>query len=298
MSSDDAETVVPGPERCLEVLDDIVRTWRVGTGGPTVHTRFARQFVPVIWANTCHLVALAEGLVALHRAGLHLAAMPLVRQIIEFAMRCVWMERYRENVGAVIVEGAKKRRLALETAVSTGILASDDPVVAEAREVVANAVLDQATSGKVFEWLCQPEVAPVRRSDLAPPIRVAALLFGVGVGEVVRCRRRRVRRRTTARAMAVSSAPKAVSRVLPVAALAAVSPRLAARAARAAGPTQQRMGMAASASHQVPWFGPPCGLLVMRSSSWACRCGTGRRRFAAPRPWSGRAPMCRRGRRR
>ncbi|GEN80228.1 DUF5677 domain-containing protein [Actinotalea fermentans] len=155
MPSDDAQTVVPGPERCLEVLDDIVRTWRVGTGGPTVHTRFARQFVPVIWANTCHLVALAEGLVTLHRAGLHLAAMPLVRQIIEFAMRCVWMERYRENVGAVIVEGAKKRRLALETAVSTGILASDDPVVAEAREVVANAVLDHATSGKVFETLCK-----------------------------------------------------------------------------------------------------------------------------------------------
>lgn len=155
MPSDDAQTVVPGPERCLEVLDDIVRTWRVGTGGPTVHTRFARQFVPVTWANTCHLVALADGLVTLHRAGLHLAAMPLVRQIIEFAMRCVWMERYRENVGAVIVEGAKKRRLALETAVSTGILASDDPVVAEAREVVANAVLDHATSGKVFETLCK-----------------------------------------------------------------------------------------------------------------------------------------------
>lgn len=144
----------PTPARCLEILDEIRDMWLPGTGGPTVYTRDARQFVPLIWANTSHLVALAGGLASLHRSGLHVAAMPVVRQIIEFAMRGVWLERYRENVGAVFLDGAKKRRLALDAAVSTGILARDDPVVAEARELVASAATDAATSGRVFEALC------------------------------------------------------------------------------------------------------------------------------------------------
>ena len=154
-SNDTAIPGAPTADRCLDVLDDIVEKWRAGTGGPTVHTQFAHQFVPLIWASTSHLVALADGLATLHRSGLHVAAMPVVRQIIEFAMRGVWMERYRENVGAVILEGAKKRRLALDTAVSTGIIADDDPVVVEAREFVANTVADDATSGRVFEALCR-----------------------------------------------------------------------------------------------------------------------------------------------
>ncbi|SNR82479.1 hypothetical protein SAMN06272737_12867 [Blastococcus mobilis] len=67
---------------------------------------------------------------------------------------------------------------------------------------------------------------------------------------------------------------------------------------RAVWPRQYKTGSASSARSPRPprpglWSGS-----VTRSSWWACRCGTVRRRCAGPRSSSGRAPRCRRRRRR
>lgn len=112
-------------------------------------------YAPVVFAHVSHLHQLAAAVLTLHRSGQMLAAMPLVRQSLECALRAVWLETYRENLPALVYEGERQRRNALDEAARTGhIRANDEALLASRDWCDQNEDVRGATSGSVFRQLC------------------------------------------------------------------------------------------------------------------------------------------------
>lgn len=144
----------PGPGRCEEVLRDIIQSWRAGRPNAVVAPGRPQALGPVLFSNVSHTLVLTEALLALRRQGLHLSAMPLVRQIIEFSVRSMWLERYPENIEAVLHDGARQRLNAIQEALKTGVIDEMDPVLVDAQGLADSFITDGATSGRSFERLC------------------------------------------------------------------------------------------------------------------------------------------------
>lgn len=130
----------PGPDRCVEVLDDIVRTWRADRMGAQIPREEHEAFGPALFALVSQVVTLADSLAngwkqSEGHPSRQVAAMALVRQIIEFSIRAVWLELYRDKTESVLKEGARQHLNMLQSAVKVGWLTADATAVREAKEV-------------------------------------------------------------------------------------------------------------------------------------------------------------------
>jgi hypothetical protein len=82
--------------------------------------------------------------------------MPLIRQMLKFGARAIWLEIYRENSGKVIAEGARNRQNAYNELVNVGYL---DPSEVEwlntdAEEFRNTLKPDDSNSGDKFFSIC------------------------------------------------------------------------------------------------------------------------------------------------
>jgi len=145
----------PTVEDAENAIEELVRAW--DSDRPPTRTRSGANmaYAPVVFAHVSHLHRLAAAVLTLHRSGQMLAAMPLVRQSLECALRAVWLETYRDNLPALVYEGERQRRNALDEAARTGQIPADDEALMASRDWCdRNEDVRGATSGSVFQQLC------------------------------------------------------------------------------------------------------------------------------------------------
>lgn len=137
-------------------FDDLLDAWFQDRPPSVTKADAGLAYGPVIFAHVAHVHLLAQGVQTLYEKGLSLAAMPLIRQMIEFTFRAMWIEIYRENLPAVIWDGERQRHLALQAAADTGQIPLDDPSLANVRDwCLQNEDVKAATSGRKFELICE-----------------------------------------------------------------------------------------------------------------------------------------------
>jgi hypothetical protein len=142
-------------EDAEQAIDELVAAWDAERPPSRVSAGQNLAFGPVMFAHVAHLHRLAAGVLTLHRADKMLVAMPLVRQSLECAMRAVWLEMYRDNLPALVHDGERQRRNALDEAARTGQIREDDAALQRSRDWCdRHEDVRGATSGSVFGQLC------------------------------------------------------------------------------------------------------------------------------------------------
>ena len=147
------EHLTPDAERCHELIELLSQAWTADREFVKVTSSADAIFAPVVFAHVAHAIQLTRAVSTLHRAGDGLVMMPLVRQVIECAIRAVWLELYRGNVHAVVREGFRERKNLLDSAVEAAWLAASDSVVEDAHRALEGES-DGATSGRSFQRIC------------------------------------------------------------------------------------------------------------------------------------------------
>lgn len=118
---------MPVEARCLDVLDELVSAWCSDRSNAEIRRYNDRpvNFGPVLFGLVSHTITLADGLSTFWRAsgnddGKRLATLPIVRQIIEFGIRAIWIERFPTYAEAFVNHGARQRVQAIEEGIKTG----------------------------------------------------------------------------------------------------------------------------------------------------------------------------------
>ena len=106
---------------------------------------------PVIWSLTNHTVELARTVVELSAADRMLVAMPLVRLIIENAMTIAWLYASPTATKALVHEGLRQRRRAIEHVVSLGAAGFDGDSIKKAADEQEEFVGFRSSQGSSLE---------------------------------------------------------------------------------------------------------------------------------------------------
>ncbi|OLT49489.1 hypothetical protein BJF88_16165 [Cellulosimicrobium sp. CUA-896] len=123
----------------MEVLDDLVQTWREDRPEAKFLAELPTAYAPTLFALVSQTVALADGLSELWKRSVdhpsrQVAAIALVRQVIEFSTRAVWLELYPERVESVAKEGARQHLNMLRGAAKVGLVDVDSAALVSAQE--------------------------------------------------------------------------------------------------------------------------------------------------------------------
>ncbi len=116
-----------------QFIAKLLKLWdRDGEKDFSMKSEFARGNGPMIWSLTNHTVELARTVVDLSAHDRMLVAMPLIRLSIENAMTAVWLLVSPDSAGALMHEGLRQRRAAIEQVVKLGATGFDESSLAAA----------------------------------------------------------------------------------------------------------------------------------------------------------------------
>ncbi len=116
---------------------------------------FARGGGQMIWSYTNHVVELMRTVLALSEQNRLVIALPLIRLMVENAVTSIWLYLEPENVRAVIHEGLRLRKAALENVLETAAEGYDQSDVDEVAEEMEEFAQHDLPAGRSFEQRCR-----------------------------------------------------------------------------------------------------------------------------------------------
>lgn len=105
----------PVPYR--QVIDELLGIWDAHQGAGEVRMRADLSHVAtgvLVRGLTAHAIASARGALTLYRASQPVAALPLIRAVMEDAVTAAWLVGTPEGWKSFLSDGAKKRRVILD----------------------------------------------------------------------------------------------------------------------------------------------------------------------------------------
>lgn len=154
--STNADYTAPTTEETIATMREVIDAWHADRPASELSKSARGLYGPLLFSHVAHVHQLAEGVLTLQAANQFVVAMPLVRQMIEFTLRAVWLTIYHENLPEMVREGERQRKNALEHAAKTGQIPKDDPALLRSLDWLnENRPVEGATSGEKFYMICQ-----------------------------------------------------------------------------------------------------------------------------------------------
>ncbi|BAS11754.1 hypothetical protein AHiyo8_00570 [Arthrobacter sp. Hiyo8] len=110
---------------------------------------------PMIWSYTNHVVELMRTVLDLSAQNRMIIAVPLIRLVVENAMTSIWLYLEPSNARAVIHEGFRLRKAAVENIIETGSDSVDKSQVDEIKQVLDEFADSDLPGGRHFEQRCR-----------------------------------------------------------------------------------------------------------------------------------------------
>jgi len=143
------------PEAVRSRMDEILASWEMDAGTISLRTREHHMLGVIVFGLVSHCHHLARGIRALDDVGLHQAAVPLVRQLIECAVTVLWVESYGVRAArALMSEHAQNRQQTFTEFMRSGGNVDDD-VLATTEQYLAELEDEMRSSGRKFRERCE-----------------------------------------------------------------------------------------------------------------------------------------------
>ncbi|MFJ2298145.1 DUF5677 domain-containing protein [Oerskovia paurometabola] len=154
--STEAGNEAPTTDETIAAMREVIEAWHADRPRAHLSKSADTLYGPVLFSHVAHVHRLAEGVLTLQAADQFLAAMPLVRQMIEFTLRAVWLTIYHENLPAMVREDERQRTNALRQAAKNGQIPTDDPALLQSIDWLdGNRQVQGVTSGQKFFMICE-----------------------------------------------------------------------------------------------------------------------------------------------
>ena len=109
------------PDQLRGLINRLIDSWdRDRARGVEMKSEYARANGPMIWSLTHHTTRLARTVVHLSNSGDMLVAAPLIRLCIENAMTASWLLVGQDAASALIHEGLRQRKAAIDGILNHG----------------------------------------------------------------------------------------------------------------------------------------------------------------------------------
>jgi hypothetical protein len=154
--SNSTATSAPTTDEALAIMRELLDAWNAERPASRLSPSAHSAYGPMLFGHVAHVHSLAEGVLTLHHNNQTLVAMPLIRQMIEFTIRSIWLYLYRENLREVVWEGERQRKNVLEAAAASKSIPSNDPSLIRTLDwLEENRGVKGATDGARFQQICE-----------------------------------------------------------------------------------------------------------------------------------------------
>lgn len=123
-------------------------------GGFEMKTEYLQGGGPLIWSYTNHAVELMRTVLDLSGQDRMIIAIPLIRLMTECAMTSIWLYLEPDNARALLHEGFRQRRAAIQDILRAGFTGFDASDVAEAKQTLDDFADADLPAGRHFDQRC------------------------------------------------------------------------------------------------------------------------------------------------